>query len=62
MILDPCCHQLQQQHFDSSEEILGLEQKEDVYENIEDILGLEQEEDIYMMTLKWNQKMMMVMK
>ena len=47
MILDPCCHQLQQQHFDSSEEILGLEQKEDLYENIEDILGLEQEEDIY---------------
>ena len=44
MILDPCCHQLQQQHFDSSEEILGLEQKEDLYENI---LGLQQEEDIY---------------
>ena len=47
MILYPCCHQLHQQHLDSSEEILGLEQKEDVYENIEDILGLEQEEDIY---------------
>ena len=34
MILYPCCHQLHQQHFDSSEEILGLEQEEDIYENI----------------------------